>query len=94
MIYNAVLVSGIAQSESYTHDLHIHIATLFRFFSRIGHYRVLTRVLYAIHKGFAFFGHQYVHFYWLYILLQLTVLSRTVEIYCFLSQKEPSVKYG
>ena len=86
-----MLVSGIEQSEL---ALHIHTSTLFKFFSHMGHYRVLSRVLYAIHKGFAFSGHQYVYFYWLYILLQLPVLSRTVEIYCFLSQKEPSVKYG
>ena len=68
MIYNAVLVSGIEQSEL---ALHIHTSTLFKFFSHMGHYRVLSRVLYAIHKGFAFFGHQYVYFHWLYILLQL-----------------------
>ena len=41
-----VLVSGTQQSESV---IHIHISTLFfRFFSHIGHYRVLSRVLQAI----------------------------------------------
>ena len=42
MIYSVVLVSGVQQSESV---IHIHVSTLFfRFFSHIGHYRVLRRV--------------------------------------------------
>ena len=43
LIYNVSLVLGIQQSESV---IHIHISTLFRFFSHIGHYRVLSRVPY------------------------------------------------
>ena len=42
MIYNVVLVSGVQQSESV---IHVHISTLFRFFSHIGHYRVVSRSL-------------------------------------------------
>ena len=38
MIYNVVLVSAEKQSESL---IHIHISIFFRFFSHIGHYRVL-----------------------------------------------------
>ena len=42
MIYNVVLVSGVQQSESV---IYVHISTLFRFFSHIGHYRVVSRSL-------------------------------------------------
>ena len=38
LIYNVVLVSGVQQSESV-----IHLSTLFRFLSCIGHYRALSR---------------------------------------------------
>ena len=42
LIYNAVLFSGVQQSESVVHT---HIFTLFfRFFSHLGHYRALHRV--------------------------------------------------
>ena len=91
MIYNAVLVSGIEQSEL---ALHIHTSTLFRFFSHIGHYRVLPVEFSMLYIKGVLFLVTNVYFYWLYILLQLPVLSGTAEIYCFLSQKEPSVKYG
>ena len=37
------LVLGIQQSDSV---IHIHVATLFRFFFHIGHYRGLSRVPY------------------------------------------------
>ena len=51
LIYNVVLVSGVQQSESVKH---IHRSTLFffflRFFSHIGHYRVLSRVPCAIQQ--------------------------------------------
>jgi len=54
LIYNVVLVSGVQQSESITHThthTHIYIYTLFfRFFSHIGHYRVLTGVPCAIQE--------------------------------------------
>ena len=42
LIYNAVLVSGVQQSESV---MHMHIAILFRFFSHIGYYRILSSFL-------------------------------------------------
>ena len=43
MIYNAVLVSAIEQSESvYTHTHSL----FFRFFTKVGHYRLLSRTLY------------------------------------------------
>ena len=43
-IYNVVLVSAVEQSESV---IHIHVSTLFlRFFSHIGHYRVLSSLCY------------------------------------------------
>ena len=42
LIYSTVVVSGVQQSESV-----IHIPTL-RFFSDIGHYRLLSRVPCAI----------------------------------------------
>ena len=45
MIYNVVFISGIQQSESV---IHIYIFTLLRFFSHIGHYRVLSRVPCAV----------------------------------------------
>ena len=41
-IYNVVLVSALQHSESVIHILCIH-PLFFRFFSRIGHYRVLSR---------------------------------------------------
>ena len=42
MIYSAVLISGVQQSESV---MHTYISTfLKRFFSHTGHYRVLSRV--------------------------------------------------
>ena len=50
-MYNVVLVSGVQQSESV---IHIYIVDIypyllfFSFFSHIGHYRVLSRVLCAI----------------------------------------------
>ena len=44
LIYNVMLVSAIQQSELV---IHIHIST-FRFFSHIGHYRVLSQVPCAI----------------------------------------------
>ena len=48
MIHNAVFISAVEQSESV---LHRHISTLvLRFFSHIGHYRVLSRVPCAIHQ--------------------------------------------
>ena len=49
MISNVVLVSGVQQSELV---IHIHISTVFflRFFSHIGHYRVLSRVACAIQQ--------------------------------------------
>ena len=34
LVYSVVFVSGVQQSESV---IHIHISTLFRFFSHIGH---------------------------------------------------------
>ena len=40
MIYSVVLVSGVQQSES---AIHLNISTL-RFFSHVGHHRVLSRV--------------------------------------------------
>ena len=46
MIYNVVLLSAVQQSESVTH---IHVLTVFRFFSPIGHYRVLV-VFYAMQQ--------------------------------------------
>ena len=57
MIYNAVLVSGAWQSESV---IHIHISTDFvRFFSCVGHYRVLNRVPCSIDIH----THIYIHIY-------------------------------
>ena len=44
-IYNVVLISAVEQSDSV---IQIHISTFFRFFSHIGHYRVLSRVSCAI----------------------------------------------
>ena len=45
MIYNALLVSGVQQSESV---ICVHISTpFFRFFSHIGHYRIWSTVLCA-----------------------------------------------
>ena len=41
VVYSVVLVSGIQQGESV---VHMHISTLFGFFSCISHYRVLSRV--------------------------------------------------
>ena len=41
LIYNIVLVAAVQTSESV---IHTHISTLFRCFSHIGHYRVLSRV--------------------------------------------------
>ena len=40
-MYNAVLISGVQQSESVTH---VHTSPLFRFVSHIAHYRVLSRI--------------------------------------------------
>ena len=37
LIYNVVLVSAVQQIQSI---IHIHISTLFRFYSHIGHYIV------------------------------------------------------
>ena len=45
LIYNIVFVSDAQLSESVTH---IHVSTLFKFCSHIGHYRELSRVPYAI----------------------------------------------
>ena len=47
LICNIVLISGEEQSESI---IHIHKFTLFRFFSHICHYRVLSRVPCAIQQ--------------------------------------------
>ena len=47
LIYNVALVSSVQQSESV---IHIHISLFFRFFSHIGHYRVLSRVPCAIQQ--------------------------------------------
>ena len=44
MIYNVVFASGIQQSESVIHVTYVHSFS-FRFFSHIGHYRVLSRVV-------------------------------------------------
>ena len=44
LIFNVVLVSAVQQSESV---LHIHISLFLRFFTHLGHYRVLSRVPYA-----------------------------------------------
>ena len=41
LIYNVVLVSAVQQSEPV---IHTHISLSFRFFSHIGHYKVLSRV--------------------------------------------------
>ena len=41
LIYNVMLASAVWQNESV---IHLHISTLFRFFSHISHYRVLSRV--------------------------------------------------
>ena len=41
LIYNVMLASAIWQNESV---IHLHISTLFRFFSHISHCRVLSRV--------------------------------------------------
>ena len=43
MVYNVVLFSNVQQNESV-----IHIATLLRFFSYIGYYRILSSVSCAI----------------------------------------------
>ena len=40
MVYNVVLVSGVQQSDSV---VHIHIS-LFKFFSHLIYYRILSRV--------------------------------------------------
>ena len=40
MIYSAVLVSGIQKIDS---AMHMHIFMLFRFFSHIGYYRILSQ---------------------------------------------------
>ena len=46
MICNAVLVSGVQQSDSV---LYIYIdPRFFRFFSHLGYYRILSRVLCAV----------------------------------------------
>ena len=45
LIYNDVRVSGVQQNESV---IHIHISIFKRFFSHVGHYRVLSRVPYAL----------------------------------------------
>ena len=45
MIYIVALVSAIQQSESV---IHIHISTLFRHFSHIGHYRVPSSLCYTV----------------------------------------------
>ena len=47
LIYTAVLVSAVQQSESIIHILYIY-PLFFRFYSHIGHYRVLSRVPCAI----------------------------------------------
>ena len=46
LIYNVVLASAVAEQLV----VHIHIATLFRFLSHTGHYRVLNRVACAIQQ--------------------------------------------
>ena len=45
LIYNVELVSAIQQSESF---IHTDVSTIFRFYSHIGHYRILSRVPCAI----------------------------------------------
>ena len=50
MIYDVVLVSGAQQSGSI---IHIHIPTLSRIFSHIGHCTVLSRVPRAIQEVLA-----------------------------------------
>ena len=42
MTYNDVLISGIQQRESVIHNVYIY-PLLFRFFSHLGHYRILSR---------------------------------------------------
>ena len=65
MLYNVVLVSGVQHSDSV---IHIHIFFFFRFFSHIGHYRILSSVPCAVQEvlvGYLFyifyreFGHQF-----------------------------------
>ena len=46
-MYSVVLVSAVQQSESVIH-IHISLDSFLRFFSHIGHYRVLSRASCAI----------------------------------------------
>ena len=50
LIYNAVLVSGAQQNNSF---LHIYLPIFFRFFSHIGYCRILSRVPCAIQEVLA-----------------------------------------
>ena len=86
LIYNAVLVFAIEQSGSV---IHIHISTLFRFFSHVGHYRVLRGVPYAPRSFLLFIYFTYCRVYMsvpfsqliaptLYPLVTLSVFSTSV----------------
>jgi len=55
LICNVEIVSGVQQSDSVMHTTHTHIHTcvcvciLFKFFSRMGYYKILNRGPYAIY---------------------------------------------
>ena len=58
MIYNVVLVSGIQLSKSVSH---IYIFLFFGLFSHIGHYRVLSSLLYSAFLLVIYFIYTSVH---------------------------------
>ena len=60
MIYDVVLVSDVEQSESV---IYLHSATLFFFFSHLGHYRVLSGVACAVQQVLISLGLTNIHYY-------------------------------
>ena len=72
-----MFVSGVQESESV---MHIHISSLFRFFSHIGHYRVLSRVPCTI---------QQVLISYLFYIQSCVYVSRSLPVY-----PSPSLSFG
>ena len=90
LIYSVALVSAVQQSESV---IRIHISTFFRFFSHIGHYRVLSRVPCVYSRSLLVIYFIYSSVYMSipisqFILSLLTTLPHAM-IFCYLRKNKP-----
>ena len=79
MIYNVLSVSSLQQSESATY---ICISILFRLFSHIGHYKVLSRVPCAIQWVLISYLIICIAIYYIYIYTHIYIV---IYLYIYIS---------